>query len=192
MEFENPETAVISHKEVYKGKIVTLHVDTVQQLSGRATIREVVLHPGGVTAIPVLDDGRILLIRQFRYPISRYILELPAGKLDSGQPPIDTIARELEEETGYRAKTLSYECTFYTTPGISNEVIHLFVACNLTRAAQRLEEGEHIAVEAHSLDECIGKIVSGEINDGKTILGLLWYKMKFCLKSDALLADYKC
>ena len=85
MELENPETAVVSHEEIYRGKIVTLNVDKIRQASGRTTIREVVLHPGGVTAVPVLDDGRLLLIRQFRYPIGQFILELPAGKLDSGR-----------------------------------------------------------------------------------------------------------
>jgi ADP-ribose pyrophosphatase len=177
---ENPETAVVSHEEIYRGKIVTLHVDTILQPSGRTTIREVVLHPGGVTAVPVLDDGRILLIRQFRYPIGKFILELPAGKLDSGQPPQETVARELEEEIGYRAGALKYETTFYTTPGISNEAIHFFIARELTQCAQRLEEGEHLTVEAYSMDECLEKIKAGEISDGKTILGILWYKMNYC------------
>ncbi len=189
MENENPETAVLNHQEVYHGKIVNLHVDTIRQESGRTTIREVVLHPGGVAAIPVLDDGRLLLIRQFRYPIGKFILEIPAGKLDSGQTPPDTIARELQEETGYRAGTLTYECAFYTTPGISDELIHLFVARDLTRSSQSLEEGEHITVEAYSLEECLKKIEAGEILDGKTILGILWYQMKFLLKSGRSLAD---
>ena len=128
------------------------------RLPARSTIREVVLHPGGVTAIPVLKDGRLLLIRQFRYPIGKFILELPAGKLDSGQTPLDTIAREIEEETGYCAGTLTQECTFYTTPGFSNESIHLFLARDLTLKAQRLEEGEHITVVPYSLEECLEKI----------------------------------
>jgi ADP-ribose pyrophosphatase len=177
MESENPETAVLEHQEVYRGKIVNLHVDVIKQASGRITIREVVLHPGGVTAVPVLEDGRLLLIRQFRYPIGKYILELPAGKLDTGQPPLETVARELEEEIGYSAGSLKHECTFYTTPGISNELIHLFVATNLIQCSQRLEEGEHITVEAYSVEECLKKIRTGEIADAKTILGILWYWM---------------
>jgi ADP-ribose pyrophosphatase len=179
MEYENPETAVLSHKEIYRGKIVTLYVDTIRQKTGAKTIREVVIHPGGVAVVPVLDDGRILLIRQFRYPIGKYILEIPAGKLDSGQPPLETIARELEEETGYCAGSLTHVCTFYTTPGISNESIHLFIARDLTPTTQRLEEGEHIIVEARSLKECLREIESGEIVDGKTILGILQYQMQF-------------
>jgi ADP-ribose pyrophosphatase len=182
MEYKNPETSVVDHKEVYRGRIVTLQVDTIRQKSGRTTIREVVLHPGGVTAVPILDDGRLLLIRQFRYPIGKYILELPAGKLDSGQPPPETMARELIEETGYSAGTLTHEGAFYTTPGISNESIHLFMARDLTYATQNLEEGEHITVEAYTLEECLEKIKNGEICDGKTILGIFWYQMKYVLK----------
>lgn len=176
MEFENPETAVIEHKDIYKGKIVSLYVDTIRQASGGSTIREVVHHPGGVTAVPVLDDGRIVLIRQFRYPIGKFILELPAGKLDKGGSPKETAARELEEEIGYRAGSLEYETTFYTTPGICDEAIHFFVAKDLTPCPQQLEEGEHITVEAWPLEDCLMKIRSGEINDGKTILGILWYQ----------------
>jgi ADP-ribose pyrophosphatase len=178
MSDKNPETAVLSHEEIYRGKIVTLHVDTIRQASGRSTIREVVLHPGGVAAIPVLEDGRLLLIRQFRYAIGKYILELPAGKLDSGQTPLDTIAREIEEETGYCAGTITHECSFYTTPGFSDECIHLFLARDMMLKAQRLEEGEHITVEPYSLEECLEKIRTGEISDGKTILGILWYHQK--------------
>ncbi len=183
MAINNPETSVISHQEIYRGKIVTLHVDTIRQASGRTTIREVVHHPGGVAAIPVLDDGRLLLIRQFRYPIGKFILELPAGKLDSGLPPLETMARELEEEAGYRAGELIPVFSFYTSPGISDELIHFFIARNLTRCAQRPEEGEHITVEAISAEECLQKIGTGEISDGKTILGILWYQTNFLLKS---------
>ena len=189
MKDENPETDVLNHKDIYSGKIVKLYVDTIRQPSGSTTIREVVVHPGGVTAVPVLDDGRILLIRQFRYPIGKYILELPAGKLDSGQPPLETVARELEEEIGYRAGSLTHECTFYTTPGICTESIHLFLARGLTPCKQHLEEGEHITVEAHTIEECLKKMETGEIRDGKTILGILWYRMKFILKSGFIPVD---
>jgi ADP-ribose pyrophosphatase len=140
-------------------------------------------HPGGVTAVPLLDDGRLLLIRQFRYPIGKFILELPAGKMDSGQTPLDTMAREMEEETGYRAGSLSYQFSFYTTPGISDELIHLFVARELTPCAQRLEEGEHITVEAYSPGECLEKVRTGEIKDAKTIIGILWYILNHSQKS---------
>ena len=103
MEAENPEDVVIDHKEIYSGIIVKLHVDTIRLPSGSTAIREVILHPGGVVAIPVLDDGRLLLIRQFRYPLKKFILEFPAGKLDHNLSPQDTVALEIEEECGFRA-----------------------------------------------------------------------------------------
>ena len=178
----NPETALLSHLEVYCGKIVNLEVDTIRLPSGATAIREVVHHPGGVTVVPVLDDGRLLLIRQFRYPIQKYIYELPAGKLDSNQPPLETIKRELEEEAGFSAGSWVHECSFYTTPGISDEMIHLFTARELVPVRQQLEEGEHITVQALEFEACLQKLLSGEITDGKTILGLLWYQRKYDLK----------
>lgn len=173
---QNPETAVAQHDVLYRGKVVDLFVDTVRLPSGRNVIREVVHHPGGVVAVPVLEDGSLLLIRQFRYPLQKYILEFPAGKLDSGQSPLDTMRRELEEETGCQAKVLRYEFSFHTSPGFCDEIIHFFFASGLTYVAQRLEEGEHITLERYTLEECLDMIGTGEIADGKTILGLLWYR----------------
>lgn len=169
---------VINHREIYSGIIVKLHVDTIQTPSGGTAIREVMLHPGGVVAVPVLDDGRLLLVRQFRYPLKKYILELPAGKLDHDLSPHDTIALEIEEECGFRAAAIEYQCSFYTSPGISNEIIHLFVASGLTATRQALQEGEHITVEALSVEQCLDKMRTGEIADGKTILGIFWHLQK--------------
>jgi ADP-ribose pyrophosphatase len=182
MKNDNPEIALVKREEVYRGKVVNLLVDTISLKSGRTAIREVVQHPGGVVAVPLMDNGDILLVRQYRYPLQKYILELPAGKLDSNQSPLDTIRRELEEEAGYRATTWSYESTFYTSPGFSNELLHLFLARDLTPAAQRLEEDEHITVETYSLEQCLEKIEGGDIVDGKTILGILWYTSKNLMK----------
>jgi len=173
MNEKNPETEILSRREVYSGKIVELHVDAIRQESGESAVREVVLHPGGVAAVPVLDDGRIVLIRQFRYPLGKYIWEIPAGKLDSGQTPRDTIARELEEEIGYTAGTLTEMCAFYSSPGFCNEIIHLFVASELVSCARRPETGEHITPVTLSLDECLKMVASGEIMDGKSIIGIL-------------------
>jgi len=177
MNEKNPETEIFSHNEIYSGKIIKLHVDNIRQESGESTIREVVRHPGGVAAIPVLDDGRIVLIRQFRYPLGKYIWEIPAGKLDSGQTPRDTIARELEEEIGYTAGTLTEECSFYTSPGFCDEIIHLFIARNLVPCTRRPEAGEHIIPAAHTPDECLQMINRGEIMDGKSIVGILRFQM---------------
>jgi ADP-ribose pyrophosphatase len=182
MTFSNPEAFLVKHEEPYHGKIVNLHVDTIRHPSGRTAIREVVIHPGGVVAVPLLDDGKLLMIRQFRYPLKTYILEFPAGKLDSGSSAREIIARELEEETGYRAGSLTHECSFYTSPGISNELLHLFIARNLSPVPQRLGEGEHLSVETYSAEQCIDMMVKGEIRDGKTLLGLLWYARKIRMK----------
>jgi ADP-ribose pyrophosphatase len=178
MENKNPESAVVKHETIYRGKIVNLYVDTVELDSGANAIREVVEHPGGAVAIPVLDDGKLVLVRQFRYPLQKYILEFPAGKLD-GRSPLETIINELAEEAGCRAETLTHECSFYTSPGISTEIVHLFVARNLTPVASVLEEGEHITVETYTPEECFQMIYSGEIRDAKSILGFLWYAAKF-------------
>ena len=173
MNEKNPETEILNHREVYGGKIVRLHVDAIRRESGERAIREVVLHPGGVAAVPVLDDGRIVLIRQFRYPLGKYIWEIPAGKLDSGQTPRDTIARELEEEIGYSAGILMEMASFYTSPGFCDEIIHLFIARNLVPCNLRPEAGEYITPEVRTLDECNRMIADGEIMDGKSILGIL-------------------
>jgi ADP-ribose pyrophosphatase len=173
---EHPETEVVRHDVLYQGKVVDLYVDTLLMPSGRKAIREVVTHPGGVVVVPVLEDGRLVLLRQFRYPLQTFILEFPAGKLDSNQTPVDTARRELEEESGYRAENMHFELSFHTSPGFCNEIIHLFLASGLTQVEQRLEEGEQISVEIVTVEECMKMIESGEIADAKTILGLLWYR----------------
>jgi ADP-ribose pyrophosphatase len=174
----NPEAEVIKHSEIYRGIVVRLDVDTIRLRSGRTAVREVVHHPGGVVAIPVLDDGRLVLIRQFRYPLQKYILEFPAGKLDMNLPPMETVAREIEEETGHSAGSLTHEMSFCTSPGIIDEVIHLFIARELKPVPHAREEGEHITVEAYALEECLRMVESGEISDAKTIVGILWYHLK--------------
>jgi ADP-ribose pyrophosphatase len=126
-----------------------------------------------------------VLIRQFRYSLGKFIWEIPAGKLDSGQTPLDTIARELEEEIGYTAGTLTEICSFYTSPGFCDEIIHLFIARNLVPCDRRPETGEHIIPEARTLDECLRMITRGEIMDGKSVLGILWFQQFAAGKSTA-------
>jgi ADP-ribose pyrophosphatase len=182
MHDENPETEITEHQEIYHGRIITLTTDIVRLASGTTVLREVVEHPGGAVAIPVLDDGKLLLVRQFRYPIRKFILEFPAGKLEPGQSPLENVARELQEEAGYRAGLITHEFSVYTSPGFSTEIIHIFVARNLTPVPMNPEEGEHITVETHTLEECLDKVKTGEIMDAKTILGILWMQFKNALK----------
>jgi ADP-ribose pyrophosphatase len=174
----NPETDLLKRDEIYRGVVVNLRVDSIRLPSGRTAVREVIHHPGGVVVLPVLDDGRIVLVRQFRYALGKFILELPAGKLDLGKPPMETIRIELEEEAGCRAGSIRPLFDIYTTPGICDEVIHCFVADGLTPVDRRPEEGEHMTVEAYTPQECIRMIEAGEIPDAKTIVGILWHCIK--------------
>jgi ADP-ribose pyrophosphatase len=155
--------------------VFNLVVDEVEYPSGNHGVREVAEHPGGAVVVPLLDDGSVLLVNQFRYPVKKNLLELPAGKLAPGEDPKICAARELEEETGYTAGTLTKLTAIYTTPGFSNEQLHLYLATNLKKlpAGQRLEEGEmDLTVTAVPIEEVIQMIESRAIVDGKTICGI--------------------
>ena len=141
-------------------------------------VREVVVHPGAVTILPLLDDGRIVLIRNQRLTIGQELLELPAGTLEPGEPPRDCALRELEEETGYRADTISPLCEFYTTPGICTERMWVFVARDLTHTQQNLQGAEQIRVCVLTIDEVRRMLRAGEIEDGMTIAALGTYLLR--------------
>ena len=147
-------------------------------------LREVVVHPGAVVILPILDDGRIVMIRNHRISVDQELLELPAGTRETGESPIETAARELEEETGYRAGRLVPLIEFYTSPGLSTEWMHGFVATDLTPVGQRLEPGERIIVEAAPISEVRRRFVSGEFVDGKTIAVLGTYFARSDLSRD--------
>ncbi|HMN95431.1 MAG TPA: NUDIX hydrolase [Phycisphaerales bacterium] len=138
-------------------------------------IRDIVRHPGAVAVVAALDDGRLVLVRNFRVAVDAWLVELCAGKLESGEEPADAARRELEEETGYAARSIVPMGSFYTSPGFADERMHLFAASGLTPVPQRLERGEQIEVVRHTFDELLAMIDSGELRDGKTIAGLmLW------------------
>ena len=160
----------------YSGKIFSLIVDDVEYLTGRRGVREVAVHPGGAVVVPLLDDGSVLLVHQFRYPIKKDLLELPAGKLDPGEDPQLCATRELEEETGYIAGTVRKLTAIYTSPGFCNEQLHIYLATGLKKSphGQRLEEGEmDLVVKQFPLSEVVTMIERGEILDGKTICGIM-------------------
>lgn len=138
--------------------------------------RAVVVHPGAAVILPILDDGRIVMIRNQRPAIDRELLELPAGTIDPGESPEETAVREVEEETGYRAGLMEPFATFFPSPGILTERMYVFLATKLEFVGQRLEESEQIRVEIVSAQEARRRLVAGEIEDGKTIatLGLLF------------------
>ncbi|MCX6133224.1 MAG: NUDIX hydrolase [Ignavibacteriales bacterium] len=160
----------------YSGTIFSLLVDDVEYLSGRRGVREVAEHPGGAVVVPLLDDGTVLLVHQYRYPIKTELLELPAGKLDPGEDPQLCAMRELEEETGYIAGSIRKLTAIYTTPGFCNELLHIYLAMGLKKSphGQRLEEGEmDLVVKPFHLDDVVNMIERGEIVDGKTICGIM-------------------
>ena len=161
---------------VHSGRVFTTIVDDVVYPSGRTTIREVARHPGGALALALFPDNRILMIRQHRYPLDRFIFELPAGKLEPGEPPLTCAQRELEEETGYTAAEWKKLGSVFTTPGFCDEELHIFLATGLSPSprGRQPEEGEQtMTVEIMEFHTALGMIRSGEINDAKTICGIL-------------------
>lgn len=165
---------VIASERVYRGKLLTFRVDRVALPSGRETTREVVEHPGAVAIVPLLDDGRVALVRQYRHAVGRALLEIPAGTRDHpGESAEAAAARELEEETGYRAARLVPLATFYTAPGFATEEMHLFLATGLTRGAQGQMEDEDITVELVPLADVPALLARGDLADAKSLVGLL-------------------
>jgi ADP-ribose pyrophosphatase len=164
---------VIQHRRLYEGRVVSLDVDEVAEPGGVRATREVVRQRGSVAALPVLDDGRVVLIRQYRYAVDERVWEIPAGRIDPGETPEEGARRELEEEVGYEASDLEPFCTFYTTPGFCDERLHLFRASGLRKVQARPEEDERIEAAAFTLEEARAMIARGEIREGKTLVALL-------------------
>jgi len=168
---------LLDRKVVYRGKVFNTIVDEVEYESGRRAIREIAEHPGGAVVLPVLDDGRVVFVRQKRYPVDEYVVELPAGKLEPGESPENCARRELKEETGYDAADIRRLTTIYTTPGFCTEKLHIFLARDLVEGKQSLEEGElDLKLISMLPDEAYRKVWDGEIVDAKTIAGLFFLK----------------
>lgn len=167
----------ISSEEIFNGKIVHLFRDTVRLPNGKPATREVIRHVGAAAVVPLTDEGNVILVRQYRYPFAQVMLEIPAGKLDTGENPIDCARRELIEETGYDAKELVYLGAFYPSVAMLNEVIHLFLAKNMTLRETNLDEDEFLHVEQRLLSELVEDIMAGGVPDGKTQAAVLkaWF-----------------
>jgi len=162
----------ISSETVYRGKILNLRVDSVELPNGKMTAREVVEHAGAV-AVVAQNEGRLLMVRQFRYPVGKALLEIPAGKIEKGEDPLLCAARELTEETGYVAGEMKRLLSFYSTPGFSDEILHVYLAGDLTYRGQNPDEDEFIQVEEVPVERAVEMIDSGEICDAKSIVGIL-------------------
>jgi ADP-ribose pyrophosphatase len=165
------ETKIESQK-IFSGKILNVRLDRVLLPDGQESTREVVDHPGAVAVVPITDDGRVILVRQYRYPVEEILLEIPAGKLDPGENPDDCAWRELEEETGFVAGRLEKLTSFFTAPGFTNEIIHLYVARELVKAKQKLDGDEFIDVHLYSAAQLKQLIATGGVKDAKTLIGL--------------------
>ena len=171
----------IKTEQVFHGRIFDLILEEVEDGAGARHKREIINHPGGSVVVPVFDNGDVMLVRQYRYPYKKFIIELPAGKLEPLEDPLVAAKRELQEETGYEAERYEKLTALCTTPGFCNEVLHIYLATGLKKShrGQNLDEGEQsLTVEILPLSTVIEKIVRGEINDGKTIAGILLAERK--------------
>jgi ADP-ribose pyrophosphatase len=170
---EKPKARVLKHEQVYSGKVLDLDVDDVEEPGGIHGRREVVRQRGSVAALPVHDDGRVVLIRQYRYAVDDHVWELPAGRVDPGENPEEGARRELEEEVGLRPRSLEPLLVFWTTPGFCDEVMHLYRATGLESVPPRPEADESIEAATFTLAEAREMIRRGEIREGKTLVALL-------------------
>jgi ADP-ribose pyrophosphatase len=162
----------MSVKHIYKGKVLTLNIDTVALPNGVTIELEIVRHPGASAVVPIKEDGTVVLIRQFRHAAGGFIYEIPAGKLHPGEDPKCCAERELEEEIGYRPARLDLLSSIFTAPGFTDEVIHIYRATGLVKSRQNLDRDEVLEVVEMPLPEAVAMIRDGAIRDAKTIVGL--------------------
>jgi len=169
------EEKTIESKQIYKGKVVQLRVDTVSLPDGRRKIREIVVHPGAAAIVPLMNEGEgedkeVLLVEQYRKAVESKTLEIPAGTLEEGESPEECAKRELIEETGFQASKLDKLIDFYPSPGFSSEIIHIFKASGLKKVS---DVDAELSIRLVPLGELLTKIRNGKIKDGKTVIGVL-------------------
>ncbi|USG63605.1 NUDIX hydrolase [Brevibacillus ruminantium] len=170
----------LSTQQIFEGKVIKLRVDEVLLPNGKTAKREIVNHQGAVAVMALTDEGKLVAVRQFRKPLERAIVELPAGKLEPGEEPLACAIRELKEETGYEAETFTHLSLFYTSPGFADELLHLFVATGLKKGESQPDEDEFVDVVELTLEEARELHRSGEIGDAKTVVALFaWESREF-------------
>ena len=166
-----------SSEILFEGKVFDIKLDMLTYVSGNKGRREVVIHNGGAVIVPILDSGKIILVKQFRYPLQEVLYELPAGKLDEDEDPMICAERELKEETGYSSTNISKLGSIYTTPGFCTEELFIYLAKDLESGSHDREEGEYgMEIFEFTLEQIDKMIMSGEIKDAKTICGISYYK----------------
>lgn len=168
MEFENLIEKTLNKNTVFQGKIINVRRDDALLPNGKTAIREVIEHNGGVCIAAITDNNELIFVRQFRYPYSEVILELPAGKLEKGEDPFEAGKRELEEETGRTAGIYRDMGLFYPTPGYCGEIIHLYAARNLTETKMHLDDDEFLEPVLIPVEKAVEMVLGGELRDGKT------------------------
>lgn len=164
---------LVRRNPVYKGKQVTFCVDDVRLPDGRPATREYMDHPGAVGVLPFLDSKTIVLVRQYRHPVGEITLEMPAGKLEKGEAVLPCVRRELQEETGYTSKKITPLLNYWPTPAFATEVLHLFIAENLTPGELSPDEDELLEVVTMPFAKALAMAKAGKIRDSKTLIGLL-------------------
>jgi len=165
-------------RNLYSGKIFDVTIERITLPNGMIKDREVVRHPGAAAMVPLLDDGKVVLIKQYRHAVNRFLWEIPAGTLEPSEEPVECARRELVEETGYEAARFDKLAEILPAPGYTDECIHIFLATKLTPAEQKLEDDEVLDMESVSLEAALEMITKGDIQDAKTIVGLLLISMK--------------
>ncbi|RQW71003.1 NUDIX hydrolase [Lysinibacillus composti] len=173
------EEKTIQSTPIYSGKIISLKVDDVLLPNGKEGKREIINHPGAVAVIAITNEGKLVLVEQYRKALERSIIEIPAGKLERGEEPELAAKRELEEETGYGCHEISYLQSFATSPGFADEVIHLYVAKNLYEIEEKaeLDEDEFVSLMEVSIEEAEEMVEDQKIYDAKTAFAVLWMKL---------------
>lgn len=175
---ENFTEKTIRSTEIFQGKIIRVTLDDVLLPNGKKNRRELVKHPGAAAILALTSEGKIVMVRQFRKPLERTLVEIPAGKLEEGEQPEESIVRELEEETGYRAEKVEYVTSFYTSPGFADEIIHLYFCQSLHRGTVQTDDDEFVECLEVTFEEAEAMIQKREIYDAKTLIALQYLKLK--------------
>jgi ADP-ribose pyrophosphatase len=166
--------ATIDSRTVFRGKLLHVLDDAVRLPDGRSSAREYVRHPGAVMMLPLTGDGKVVLVRQYRYALKRHFIEIPAGKMEAGEDPLDTARRELREECGLEAASWQHLTTIHPCIGYSDERIEFYVARGLSESGSAPEDGEFIETFSARLDEALQWVRDGRITDVKSMIALLW------------------
>ncbi|MBN2909781.1 NUDIX hydrolase [Polycladomyces sp. WAk] len=172
------EEKTVKSQTIYEGNIIRVQLDQVILPDGGTSQREIVKHPGAVAVVAITDEKKLVLVRQFRKPLEKTILEIPAGKLEPGEDPRACAFRELEEETGYQAEEMTPLVSFYTSPGFADEIMHLYVANGLRKGEAQPDQDEFVELVELTLPEAWQRIADGEICDAKTVAAVYYWQLK--------------